>query len=287
MSGIWPGDTQCTVFLTFDIDGVTSWVRRNAALWNRPSALSLAEYGPSVATPRILDLLDKYDLPATFFIPGQVAQTHPDMVRDIDSRGHEIGAHGWLHEPPPALTLEEETDILERSMAVLSDLAGYAPKGFRAPSADLGAHTLDLLQEHGLTYDTSLMGHDMPYWAESPSGSRLVEIPFHWELDDFVYWGYQPPAEVRHAMVPSDGVLATWRDAFDQLYEWGSAFNLAAHPQIIGRPSRFSVLERLIQHMLAKPNVRFARMDEAADEWAADNLDAPAQLVGGGPPEDE
>ena len=67
----------------------------------------------------------------------------------------------------------------------------------------------------------------------------------------------------------------------------GSAFNLAAHPQIIGRPSRFSVLERLIKYMLAKPNVRFARMDEAADEWAAANANAPAQLVGVGPPAED
>ena len=283
MSGIWPGDTQCTVFLTFDIDGVSSWVRRNPAIWNRPSALSLAEYGPSVAMPRILDLLDQYGIKSSFYIPGQVAETHPEMVKEVDRRGHEVAAHGYLHEAPPSLERAEELAILERSIGILSDLAGYAPKGFRAPAADLGPHTLDLLQDHGIFYDTSLMGHDMPYWVESPEGARLVEVPFHWELDDFVYWGYQPAAEVRHAMIGTDSVLATWIDAFDMLYKWGSAFNLGMHPQVIGRPSRFAVLERLINHMQSKPGVRFARIDEVAAEWAAGHGSEPAVRVGGEP----
>jgi peptidoglycan/xylan/chitin deacetylase (PgdA/CDA1 family) len=284
VSGIWPDDVQCTVFLTFDIDGVSSWVRRKAEIWQRPSALSLAEYGPSVAVPRILDLLDQYRLPASFYIPGQVAETHEDMVREIHRRGHEVGAHGYLHEPPPSMERDEERRVFELSLDILSGLTGYKPRGFRSPSADLGPHTLDLLGEHGLLYDTSLMGHDMPYWAESPKGARLVEVPFHWELDDFVYWGYQPPAEVRHAMVGTDGVLATWKDAFDQLYKWGSALNLAFHPQIIGRPSRFAILERLINYMLERPRVRFARIDEAAEQWARDHADEPATLVGGEAP---
>ena len=284
MSGIWPGDTQCTVFLTFDIDGVSSWIRRSPAIWDRPSALSLAEYGPSVAVPRILDLLDQYRIPASFYIPGQVAETHPDMVKEIDRRGHEIAAHGYMHEAPPSLKRDEEVEILERSIKILSDLTGRAPTGFRSPAADLGPDTLDILQDHGITYDTSLMGHDEPYWVESPAGARLVEVPFHWELDDFVYWGYQPAADVRHAMIGTDGVLATWKDAFDMIYKWGSAMNLGMHPQVIGRPSRFAVLERLINHMQSKPGVRFSRIDTAAAEWGAANAGAPAVTIGAGAP---
>ena len=62
MSGIWPGATQCVAMLTFDVDGVSSWLRRNPDFAQLPSLLSMAEYGPSVAAPRILDLLDDYGI---------------------------------------------------------------------------------------------------------------------------------------------------------------------------------------------------------------------------------
>ena len=83
MSGIWPDDIQCVALITFDVDGVSSWLRRDADFANYPSLLSMAEYGPSVATPRILDMLDAQGIKASFYIPGQVAETHADLVRDI------------------------------------------------------------------------------------------------------------------------------------------------------------------------------------------------------------
>lgn len=268
MSGIWPGDTRCMVMLTFDVDGITSLVRREPAVRERPSTLSMGEYGPTVAVPRILDLLDQFGVPASFFIPSHVAEHHPDMVREVVRRGHEVGAHGHLHEPPPSLSPGEEVHILEKSIHILTGLTGYSPRGFRAPGADLGQGTLDLLLSHGFRYDTSLMGHDAPYWVATAGGERIVEIPFHWELDDFVYFGFAPVANVRQAMIGTDSVLATWKDAFDVLYRFGSAFNLCMHPWIMGRPSRFALLERLIQHMQSKDNVQFSRMDQAAEAWA-------------------
>ena len=97
MSGIWPGDTQCVAMLTFDVDGVSSWLRRDAKYGSLPSLMSMAEYGPSVAAPRILDLLDKHAIKASFYVPGYVAESHQDLVREIAARGHELGHHQHRH----------------------------------------------------------------------------------------------------------------------------------------------------------------------------------------------
>ena len=134
MSGIWPDDIQCVALITFDVDGVSSWLRRNADFANYPSLLSMAEYGPSVATPRILDLLDAQGIPASFYVPGQVAETHTDLVREIAGRGHEVAHHGYLHEPPATMTPSEEEEVLIKGIGILGDLTGAAPVGYRSPS---------------------------------------------------------------------------------------------------------------------------------------------------------
>ena len=99
MTGIWPGDTRCMVMLGFDIDGVSSAINRDPASAHLPSLMSAREYGPSVATPRILDLLERHGIPASFYIPGYVAETHEELVREIVERGHEVAHHGYMHEP--------------------------------------------------------------------------------------------------------------------------------------------------------------------------------------------
>ena len=141
MAGIWPGDTQCVVTLGFDIDGVSSWIGRNPDFANRPGLLSMAEYGPKRGVPRILKLLDDYDIKATFYIPGYVAENYEDMVREIVKKGHEVGHHGYMHEALGTMPLDQETEILERGMAILERLTGTKTLGYRAPFFDTSLWT--------------------------------------------------------------------------------------------------------------------------------------------------
>ena len=134
MSGIWPGDTRCAVVLTFDIDGVSGAINVDPESARRPGLLSVREYGPSVGVPRILDMLDELEVPATFFTPGYVAETHEDMVREITRRGHETAHHGYMHEPPATLSREEEIRVLDRGSDILERLTGRRPVGYRAPA---------------------------------------------------------------------------------------------------------------------------------------------------------
>jgi len=267
MSGIWPGDTQCVVMLGFDVDGVSSWLNRNPDYKKLPSLMSMAEYGPSVATPRILDLLDEHSIKASFYVPGYVAETHVEMVKEIDRRGHEIAHHGYMHEPPATLTPDQEHEILKRGISILGGITGKAPTGYRSPSWELSEHSIELLTSHGFTYDSSLMGDDAPYVINPGTAQSLVEIPIHWLLDDAPNFVYAPAANRLGPMRNPDEVYGTWAAEFEGLYRYGRAFTLTMHPQYIGRPGRLLMLERLIDYIRTFPNVEFMRAVDVAELW--------------------
>ena len=265
MSGIWPGDIQCVAMLTFDVDGVSSWLRRDPKYGSLPSLMSMAEYGPSVAAPRILDLLDKHAIKASFYVPGYVAESHQDLVREIAARGHELGHHGYLHEAPASMSPEEEEQVLKKGIQILGDITGYAPKGYRSPNWELSPVSLELLARHDFLYDSSLMGDDAPYLLNSGSlSSPLVEVPIHWVLDDAPNFVYAPSANRLGPMRSPDEVYLSWAAEFEGLYRYGRAFNLTMHPQYIGRPGRLLMLERLINHIRSFPDVEFMRVDDVA-----------------------
>src|SRR4051812_3192242 len=98
-------DIRAWVCLSFDFDAMSSWIFRDLT---SPTPLSRGEYGARVGLPRVLHLLDDYDIPATFFVPGHTADSWPYLVRDIAARGHELGNHGYLHEVPVTLSAEDE-----------------------------------------------------------------------------------------------------------------------------------------------------------------------------------
>lgn len=274
MSGIWPGDTQCVAMLTFDVDGVSSWIRRNPDFANLPSLMSMAEYGPSIAMPRILNLLDAHSIKASFYVPGYVAETHVQLVEEIVRRGHEVAHHGYMHEAPASMSAAEEQEALEQGIAILQRITGQAPLGYRSPSWELSDVSLDLLASHGFQYDSSLMGDDAPYIldqvtlnADTPD-KRMVEVPIHWLLDDAPNFVYAPSANRLGPMRGPDEVYANWSAEFEGLYHYGRAFTLTMHPQYIGRPGRLLMLERLITHIRSFPNVEFMRVIDVAEMWA-------------------
>src|ERR1700686_4381794 len=110
-------DRRVAVSLTFDFDAESAWL--GSFKVDTPSALSRGAYGANEGVPRILKLMERYDLPSTFFIPGDTADRHPDETRAIVNAGHEIGHHGYLHEPPHLLNEQEERTMLERGIEAL------------------------------------------------------------------------------------------------------------------------------------------------------------------------
>lgn len=177
---------------------------------------------------------------------------------------HEIGLHGWIHERNSLLTEAEERELMTKSFERLKRMTGKAPVGIRTPSWDFSAHTLKLIRELGLLYDSSLMADDRPYEIlEHGKPTGVVELPVEWLLDDYPYFGFDRYTSVRPHIPPS-GVLEIWAAEFDKAYEEGTLFVLTMHPKYIGHRSRILMLERLIQHMLARQNVWFATHEQIA-----------------------
>ena len=255
----WPNGSRIAVSLNFDIDNETLW--RETPL---PVPLSAGEYGATTGLPRILDLLDRQQIPATFFIPAMSSILHPEMVTEILKRKrHEIGVHGWVHEKLPMIgDAAKEEQLINQSIDYLAKVTGKRPVGFRAPSWQFSPNTLDHILKAGFLYDTSLMAMDEPYELISngkPAG--LIELPINWILDDYPY--YEPDAA--GSLPVADEVFKVYKHEFDGAYQERTFFVLTMHPHITGHRSRIVALEELVTYMKSKPGVWFATLAQIAD----------------------
>lgn len=255
----WPNGARVAVTLSFDVDNETLSIRRQ-----EPSigALSQGEFGGRVGLQRVVDLLDRHEIPASFFIPAVSMMLAPDMVDVIQASGrHEFGVHGWIHERNTALDAETERELVTRALGYLEQATGTRPVGYRAPSWNFSPNTMSIIRGLGFLYDSSLMSDDRPYELVAdgdPTG--LVELPVEWILDDAPLMNplgnsYTPPREL----------LQVYIDEFDKAYEEGTMFLLTTHPHIIGRRSRVIILEKLIAHIQTKGDVWFATHQQVAE----------------------
>ena len=261
----WPDGHRCAVMLCFDVDGETTALSEDANLSRRRTLMSQCEYGPRVGVPRLLGLLEHLTIPATFFIPGYIAEYHPRMVEAIVAAGHEVGLHGYLHEKLAYLNEAEEEDILLRSLEILTRLTGTRPVGFRAPWFETNPWTPALLVKHGLAYCASEMGDDVPYLH----ANGLAEIPGQWLLEDWEQFAFN--ADPAWGFVPEncEKVFDLWWREFAAMHDYGCCCVLTLHPWLSGRPSRVQLLENLVHAMRGKDNVWFARGRDIADYFRA------------------
>jgi len=267
------------VCLSFDFDALSLWIARGMTT---PTPLSRGEFG-IVGAERILALLARHAIAATWFIPGHTLETYPEVCARIHGAGHEIGNHGYAHEAPATLTRDQEAAALTRGNAAIRRVTGRDARGYRSPSWDLSPHTVGLLVEQGFLYDSSMMGHDwLPYrarhgdevTADRPARlgppTALIEMPISWSLDDYPHFEYfRASAYVQPGLKRAGDVLDNWVDDFRYMArstDWG-VLTYTFHPQVIGRGHRMLALESLIQ-ALAGMGAVFARMEAAAEEFA-------------------
>jgi peptidoglycan/xylan/chitin deacetylase (PgdA/CDA1 family) len=137
------------VLLTFDLDAESALLARDAANANRPVTLSRGQYGPRRGLPRLLELLRRQAIPATFFVPGWVVERYPAAVEAILRGGHELAHHGYTHVPPADQSPEEEEAALVSGIDCIRRASGRPPDGYRSPSWEFSAVTLDLLRHYG------------------------------------------------------------------------------------------------------------------------------------------
>ncbi len=254
------------VLLTFDLDAETMWTSRDPANAERPIIMSQGAYGWKVGLGRVLDLLRRFDIAATFFVPGLVIDQRPQVVDQILAGDHEIAHHSWSHKWIVKMTEDEEREEMARAFEIIKHRTGEPPRGYRSPAAEFSPQTLSLIRDYGFGFSSNYFDDDSPYLHRIDGElTDIVEFPFHWVLDDAPFFNYSITLPGRTMQAPS-AVLEAWKAEFDMLYEEDRAFVLALHPQIIGRPSRLVALEGLIQHIRRHDNIWFGRCDHVADE---------------------
>ncbi|MEO1193325.1 MAG: polysaccharide deacetylase [Pseudomonadota bacterium] len=269
---------QRFVCLTFDQDNASAAIARGMT---SPTMISRGDFGVA-ATERLLALLAREGVPTTWFVPGHTIETYPDSVAAVAAAGHEMGHHGWTHRLPVNLSREEEAEELRRGNEAIERLTGRRARGYRSPAWDLSPHSVELLLDEGLVYDSSLMGHDYwPYQARLPdqvelqepirrgADTALVEMPISWSLDDYPVFEYlRLPTMIQPGLMNAGLVLENWLDDFRYMadhYDWG-VLTYTFHPHVIGRGHRLIMLERLIAG-LKEAGATFLTMEEAVGAY--------------------
>lgn len=239
----WPGDARFAVALSFDCDHESFEIGAGGRAIGR---LAWGEFGRRVGLPRVLDVLRRHDVPASFFVPALCAILDPDETRRLIAAGHEVGMHGWVHENNSLLDAATERELMLRAHDVLTPLIGAPPVGFRSANWDLSPNTIAIVEEMGLLYDSSLMADEVPYELLL-DGRRtgIVEIPVEWLRDDAVYMMFNRAPATRPWMTP-DYVYSIFKRELEAAAADGSVFQLVMHPFIIGYRSRIWILEALI-----------------------------------------
>jgi peptidoglycan/xylan/chitin deacetylase (PgdA/CDA1 family) len=272
-----------SICLSFDFDAISVWAGPRGT--KSPPLIARGEFG-NIGAARLVDLLEEHQIPSTWFIPGHTIDTYPDICRRIAAAGHEIGYHGYCHEAPSSKRDEyDELNILERSIACIERISANAPVGHRLPGGNPGTRWVNMLLEHGFSYDSSMAPHDFePTYMrlgdivrtdgphEFGNEVDLVILPFDWILDDWPYFNYEPQGGRQRLRSPND-VYDVWAAEFDYLYNKleSGVYVLTMHPQCIGKGSRMLMLERLIEHFKNHDGVRFQTMVEVAEAFRTEH----------------
>ena len=274
----WPNGARCACAITFDMDADSLiHISRPKDSHDRLYPISMGQYGPKVAVPRILETYRRLDLKQSFFVPGWCIEQYPEAVEAMLKDGHEVGHHGYLHEDPTSHSREEQAGWFERAMTAHQRVVGNTPRGYRAPVYNITNGVIDLLIEYGFDYDSSLMGDDIPYLLDRDAGS-LVEVPVHWGTDDwppFAHYdeiGYLMPIKA-----PSVGLSAFFEE-FEAQYAAGGFWHCIWHPFLTGRLARWRQVENWLEDILDKHDVWFATLGEIASHVRAQSIESDSQI---------
>jgi peptidoglycan-N-acetylglucosamine deacetylase len=287
-----------------DVDAVAGWLGSYGGE-DSPADIERGIFAGEIGVPRLLNLFRRYDIKASWFVPGHSIETFPIQIQMIADAGHEIGAHGYSHENPRAMTPSQEADIFEKSIELIEAVSGKRPRGYIAPWGDMSPETLGLLERYGFRYDRSQGMHDfLPFYAraaavwakidytkDAASWMRplrqgpaidLVEIAFNWYLDDLPPMMYIPTFPNSHGFVNPRHMEEMWRDQFDWVYREMdyAVFVFTVHPDVSGRPQVLLMFERLIEHINRHDGTTWTTLEDIAEDFRRRQPFAPTPTDG-------
>jgi peptidoglycan/xylan/chitin deacetylase (PgdA/CDA1 family) len=282
-------DIKCTIGV--DIDAVAGWLGSYGGE-DSPSDIQRGVFAGEIGTPRLLRLFENFAIRASWFIPGHSIETFPSQVQLIVDAGHEIGAHGYSHENPIAMSPQQEEDVLTKCIELIAEVSGQKPRGYVAPWWEMSTATPELLLKHGFQYDHSQAYNDFtPFYARKGDTwtkidySRaardwmkplvrgveidLVEVGTTWYLDDLPPMMFIKNAANSHGFVNPRDIEEMWRDQFDWVYREMdyAVFPLTIHPDVSGRPQVLLMLERLISYINDHEGTSWLTMEQVAEDF--------------------
>lgn len=274
-----------------DVDAVAGWLGSYGGQ-DSPSDIQRGVFAAEVGVPRLLELFRRAEIAATWFIPGHSIETFPDEAAAVHEAGHEIGAHGYSHENPIAMSRTQEEEVLLRSVEAIENVTGHRPRGYNAPWWEMSPNTAELLLQHGFLYDHSQSNNDFTIdyarvgdnWTKidynEPASSwmkpmtrghrvDLVEICANWYLDDLPPMMFIKASPNSHGFVSPRDVESIWRDEFEWVYREleNPVFPITIHPDVSGRPQVLLMLERFIDFVNQHDGVVWRTMESIAADF--------------------
>jgi len=286
-------------------DAVAGWLGSYGGQ-DSPADIQRGVFAGEVGVPRLLDLFAKQNVLASWFVPGHSIETFPNQVMAIVDAGHEIGAHGYTHENPVAMSPEQERAVLDKSVTLIERVSGRRPRGYVAPWWEMSESSIDLLLEYGFTYDKSQGYHDfLPFysrrgdsWTPVDYGKRaeewmvpmkhgtlvdLVNFGANWYTDDLPPLMFIKQSPNSHGWVNPRDIEQSWKDQFDWVYREMdyAAFTFTIHPDVSGRPQVLLMLERVIDYISTHDGVEWMLLEDMAVDFRVrypfPNADGPGQ----------
>lgn len=226
---------------------------------------SMYEYGSRVGVWRILEVLARHSVPATFFASAVAFEKAPDVARAAVAAGHEICSHGWRWEEVFRLSEEEERNHISQAVASFMKTCGTRPVGWYCRYGPSERTRRLLVEEGGFIYDSDSYSDDVPYDVGA-AGKPHVVVPYTADNNDIQLWLANP-------LTTSDQFSTYLKDAFDVLYresaEAPRIMSVGLHCRIIGRPGRIKALDEFIAYAKQFADVRFSTREGIARAWIA------------------
>lgn len=272
-------------------DAVAGWLGSYGGQ-DSPADIQRGVFAAEVGVPRLLQLFAKKGLHVSWFVPGHSIESFPRQVAAIVDGGHEVGAHGYTHENPIAMTAKQERSVLEKSIELIEKVSGKSPRGYVAPWWEMSESTIDLLLEHGFSYDKSQGYHDfLPFYSrrgdqwtpvdyekeaedwmvpmQRGTEVDLVNFGANWYTDDLPPLMFIKQSPNSHGWVNPRDVEQSWVDQFDWVHSEMdyAAFTFTIHPDVSGRPQVLKMVERVIDHINSYDGIEWMTFEEMAVDF--------------------
>ncbi len=216
------------------------------------------EYGMRVGFWRLVDVLARQSVTPTFAVNGSVMKSYPRIAQAARDGGWEFMGHGYLQGPMHAL--DDQRKAIRDTISAIREFTGKPPRGWESPGLTETYDTIDILHEEGIQYVADWVLDDQPVRIRTAKG-HIVSVPYTLEVNDI------PMMLLQHHS--ADEMLKRGAAQFDRLYEESETITrvmaVSVHPYITGVAHRIGWLEKLYEHMRAKPGVLFWTGEQILD----------------------